>query len=93
MLKALLTGVALIAIPVSAASALTITNKDSKEHTIGVDTGNAESVHKVPAGGSVTFKDECKDGCGVTGPWQYSVMLKTGETYAFDGTSPVRVTK
>lgn len=67
-----------------AASALTISNKDSKEHTIGVDLGNKESVHKVPAGGNVTFKSECNDGCGITGPWGYSWLAKTGDEIAFN---------
>lgn len=67
------------------ASALTITNKDSKEHTIGVDMGDKEAVHKVPAGGTVSFKDECKDGCGFTGPWNHSWMAKTGADFSFDG--------
>lgn len=80
---------AVIALPAASAVALTITNKDKVEHTIGLDMGNKETVHKIPAGGSVTFKDECKDACGVTGPWNYSVMLKTGDKYEFDGTSPV----
>lgn len=70
---------------VGSAVALTITNKDSKEHTIGLDMGNKESVHAIPAGGSVTFKSECNDGCGVTGPWGYSRMAKTGEDFSFQG--------
>lgn len=73
------------------AHALTFTNADKKEHTIGLDMGDKESVHKIPAGQSVTFKSECNDGCGVTGPWNYSVMLKTGDTWKIDGSSPVSV--
>ena len=69
------------------ALALTVTNKDGKEHTIGLDMGDKETVHKIPAGQSVTFKDECKDGCGVTGPWGYSKMAKTGDTITTDGKS------
>lgn len=87
MLKTIAAGLALIALPLASASALTITNKDSKEHTIGLDMGDKESVHKIPGGGSVTFKDECKDACGVTGPWDFSVMLKTGDKWEFDGRS------
>ncbi len=88
MKAAVTTAIAVIAIP-AAASALTITNKSASEHAIGLDMGHKESVHKVPAGQSVTFKSECNDGCGVTGPWNYSVMLKTGDKYEFDGTSPI----
>ena len=47
--------------------------------------GNKESVHAIPPGGSVTFKTECNDGCGVTGPWGYSWMAKTGEDFSFKG--------
>lgn len=67
------------------ALALTVTNKDSKEHTIALDMGDKETVHKIPAGQSVTFKDECNNGCGVTGPWGFSRMLKTGDTLTTDG--------
>ncbi len=84
---------ALLVLPAATASALTITNKDTKEQTIGLDMGNKETVHKIPAGGSATFKDECNDACGVTGPWSYSVMLKTGEKYDFDGKALVTVAK
>lgn len=73
----------------SLASALTLTNKDKEEHVIGVDMGAKEETHKVAAGASVTLKG-CDDGCGVTGPWQYSRMLKTGDKVDFDGASPVR---
>jgi hypothetical protein len=84
---------ALLVVPATTASALTITNKDAKEQSIGLDMGNRETVHKVPPGGSVTFKEECKDACGVTGPWGYSVMLKEEDNYAFDGKSLVTITK
>lgn len=73
------------AISAAPALALTITSKDAKEQTIGLDMGNKESVHTVPAGGSVSFKSECNDGCGVTGPWGYSWMAKTGEDFSFRG--------
>lgn len=77
-----------VALP-SLAAALTLTNKDKEEHSIGVDMGAKEETHKVAAGASVSIKG-CDDGCGVTGPWQYSRMLKTGDKVDFDGTSPVR---
>jgi hypothetical protein len=73
----------------SLANALTLTNKDKAEHSIGVDMGAKEEVHKVAAGASVTIKG-CDDGCGVTGPWNFSRMLKTGDKIDFDGKSPVQ---
>lgn len=76
----------------SAAAALTLTNKSKQEHTIGVDRGAKEEVVKVAAGASVEIKD-CDDGCGVTGPWNYTRMLKAGDKIDFDGTSPVRAEK
>ncbi|MDO9383793.1 MAG: hypothetical protein Q7T86_13125 [Hyphomicrobiaceae bacterium] len=83
-------GVAAVAISVpSLASALTLTNKDKAEHTVGIDYGAKEEVQTVAAGASVTIKD-CDAGCGVTGPWNYSRMLKTGDKVDFDGTSPVQ---
>ena len=86
-------GLALLVVPTTSAMALTVTNKDSKEHTIGVDQGGKETVHKIPAGGLLDLKDECKDGCGVTGPWSTSVMLKAGDKYDFDGKSQVTISK
>lgn len=83
--RVLATAVLATGLAASSAAALTITNKDSKEHTIGLDMGNKESVHAIPAGGSVTFKSECNEGCGVTGPWGFSRMAKTGEDFAFQG--------
>jgi len=76
----------------SLASALTLTNKDKEEHVLGIDHGAKEETVKVAAGASVTIKG-CDDGCGVTGPWQYSRMLKTGDKVDFDGSSPVRGAK
>ena len=73
-------------LPAVPAMALTITNKSSKEHTIGVDMGNKEEVHKIAGGGSVTLKEQCAEGCGLTGPWGYSWMAKTGQDFAFDDT-------
>lgn len=84
------TAIVLVAGP---ALALTVTNKDSKEHTIGLDLGDKESVHKIPAGQSLTFKNECDEGCGVTGPWGFSWMAKTGEKIETDGRPLVTVTE
>lgn len=72
-----------LSLMISAASALTITNKSTKEHTIGVDLGDKERVEKIAAGKSVKLND-CQEGCGITGPWSFSRMAKTGEDFAFD---------
>ncbi len=69
--------------------ALTLTNKDKADHTVGIDMGASEKVEKIAAGKSVTVEG-CDDGCGVTGPWNYTRMLKTGDKVSFDGTSPVQ---
>lgn len=93
MLKAFFPALAALAATATAGAALTVTNKDSKEHTIGLDMGDKETVHKIPAGQSVTFKNECDNGCGVTGPWSFSWMAKTGDTIVTDGKPLVTVTK
>ena len=85
MLKTLLVSAAALMMMSGAASALTVTNKGTKDHTIGVDMGNKEAVEKVAANHSVSLKS-CADGCGITGPWGYSWMAKDGEDFAFDDT-------
>jgi hypothetical protein len=35
----------------------------------------------------MTFKSECDDHCGVTGPWNFSKWAKTGDTIETDGAS------
>lgn len=74
-----------IALSAAPALALTITSQDATEQTIGLDMGHKEAVHAIPPGGSVSFKSECDDGCGVTGPWGFSWMAKTGEDFSFKG--------
>ena len=44
------------------AMAVTITNQDSKEHTLTVDRGAQESQKKIGAGQSVQV--DCPEGCG-----------------------------
>ena len=53
----------------------------------GIDYGAKSTVEKVPAGKSVTF--ECKDGCGVTGPWGFSRIAKGGDTFTSNGQSMI----
>ncbi|PPC79808.1 MAG: hypothetical protein CTY31_03625 [Hyphomicrobium sp.] len=83
MMKHITATVIAMSLMAPAASALTITNKTSKDHTIGVDLGDKERVEKIAAGKTLKLND-CKDGCGLTGPWAFSWMAKTGEDFAFD---------
>jgi len=92
-MKTLLAAIAAAIFATTPAMATTVTNKSGTEITIGVDMGNKESVHKVPAGQSVTFKSECENGCGLTGPWAFSWMLKSGEKLETDGKPLVTVAK
>jgi hypothetical protein len=77
-------GVATLLLTASAASALTIANDGSKPITVGIDEGMKEHVEKIPAGKTVTLTGECKDGCGLTGPWGYSWMAKSNDKLVFD---------
>lgn len=71
------------------AAAVTVKNTSDVEITIGVDRGSKEEVQKVPAGKSVTV--ECKDGCGVTGPWGFSWKASGDDEIVTDGTALVTV--
>jgi hypothetical protein len=73
-----------LSLTATGAFALTVTNKTSKDTTIGVDYGNKEVVEKVAGGQSVKIKGCNKDDCGITGPWGYSWMAKSGDTLVFD---------
>lgn len=73
-----------LAMMTSAASALVVTNKTDAEANIGVDMGNTERVETIAAGGTVDLSKDCAAACGITGPWGYSRMVKTGEDFAFD---------
>lgn len=75
----------------SAASAVTVKNTSDKEITIGVDKGNDEKTQKIGAGDSVQL--ECKEQCGVTGPWGFSWMAKGDATISSDGQSLINVTE
>ena len=87
MLKPALYAAALVIASATGASALTINNKSDREIAVGLDMGNKETVHKIGAGESMTFKSECDSHCGVTGPWNFSWWAKTGDTIETDGTS------
>jgi hypothetical protein len=85
----LLVGTAALFLIAGPAAAATVKNTGSSEITIGIDYGNKEKVEKVPAGGSA--KLDCKEGCGVTGPWGFSWMVAEGDTITTDGSSLVTV--
>ncbi|MCU0732791.1 MAG: hypothetical protein MUE84_14550 [Hyphomonas sp.] len=86
MLKPILAGLLLVVTTATAAGALTITNKSANEITISVDEGEKSSVVKIAAGKTATFKDECKYGCAVGGPWNFSWFAKLGDNIETDGT-------
>lgn len=71
---------ALLATP---AAALTINNQDAAELKFGIDEGELEHVKTVPAGKSGDFSAQCKEGCGLTGPWGFSWMAKAGDKLTF----------
>jgi hypothetical protein len=73
----------------SAASAVTVKNTSAGEFTIGVDLGNEEKVETIAAGKEV--KVDCKEGCGVTGPWGFSWFAKPGDTISSNGQALVTV--
>jgi len=71
------------------AAAVTVKNTSDGEFTIGVDLGNTEKVETIGAGKEV--KLDCQDGCGVTGPWGFSWMAKSGDVISSNGQSLVSV--
>ena len=85
-LLAAATAVALMAGP---AAAVTVKNASSAEVTVGVDWGSKEKIETIPAGKSVSF--DCKEGCGVTGPWGFSWMASGKDEITTDGTALVTV--
>lgn len=87
MLKAALIASSVALAMTTGAHALTINNKSANEISIGLDQGDKESVHKIAAGKSVTFKNECDNHCGVTGPWNFSWWAKTGDVIDTNGES------
>lgn len=72
---------ALIASP---AMALTIDNKDKADLKVGIDEGNVEHVETIAGGKSADLSAKCKDGCGLTGPWGFSWMAKSGDKLTFN---------
>jgi hypothetical protein len=70
-------------------TAVTVKNTSSTEVTVGVDWGSKEKIETIPAGKSVSF--DCKDGCGVTGPWGFSWQAAGKDEITTDGTALVTV--
>ena len=66
---------------------MTVKNDSGKQVSIGVDYGNKEQVKKIDAGQSASF--DCKDDCGVTGPWGFSWMARGNDTINTNGKSSV----
>lgn len=83
MIKTLAAALIALSLTATGAAALTVTNNTSKEHKIGIDMGTKEKVETIAAGKSVKVQG-CDEACGLTGPWGYSRMVKTGEDFAFD---------
>ena len=71
------------------AYAVTVKNTSAGEFTIGVDMGDTEKVETIAAGKEV--KLDCKEGCGVTGPWGFSWFAKSGDTISSNGQALVTV--
>jgi hypothetical protein len=80
-----------LAMLTGSAAAVTVTNNSDEEIKIGVDRGSSEKVETIGAGKSA--KLDCKDQCGVTGPWGFSWMAKGDDTIKTNGKSLVTVTK
>lgn len=80
-----------LALAAGTATAATVKNTGAKEFTIGVDMGDQEKIETVAAGKEV--KLDCKDGCGITGPWGFSWHAASGDTISSDGSSMVTVTE
>jgi uncharacterized membrane protein len=88
-LKALTAAAVALFVVAGPAAAVTVKNTSGKEVSIGVDYGNKSEVKKIGAGKSVTF--DCKDDCGVTGPWGFSWMASGDDTMNTNGKSLVTV--
>ena len=73
----------------TAASAVTVKNTSDAEVSIGIDRGNEENVQKIAPGESTQV--ECKELCGLTGPWGFSWMAKGDTTISTNGQSLISV--
>jgi hypothetical protein len=84
-LKTLMSSAVALVLIAGPAAAVTVKNTSGKEISFGIDYGSKQEVKKLPAGQSATF--ECKDDCGVTGPWGYSWMASGNDTMSTNGKS------
>jgi hypothetical protein len=67
------------------AAAVTVKNTGGKPFEIGIDYGAKSTVQNVPADKAVTF--QCKEGCGVSGPWGFSWLAKGDDSFTSNGQS------
>ncbi len=88
--KALTSSAVALVLLAAPAAAVTVKNTSGKQVSIGVDYGSKSQVKKIDAGQSATF--ECKDDCGVTGPWGFSWMAKGNDTMSTNGKSLITAT-
>lgn len=91
MYAKILTATAALFLVAGPAAAATVENTSDSEITIGIDHGDKEQTKTIGAGESA--KLDCKDGCGVTGPWGFSWMMSEGDTVTTDGKPLVTVTQ
>jgi hypothetical protein len=83
IIKTLTSSAVALLILAGPAAAVTVKNTSGKEISIGIDHGAKEQVEKIAAGKSATF--DCKDDCGVTGPWGFSWMASGDDTMSTNG--------
>jgi uncharacterized membrane protein len=86
-LKTLMSSAVALVLIAGPAAAVTVKNTSGKEISFGIDYASKGQIKKLGPGQSVTF--ECKDGCGVTGPWGFSWMAKGNDTISTNGKSLV----
>ncbi len=87
--KAIASSPAALLLLAGPAGAVTVKNTRGKEITNGINYGSQGKVAKVPAGKSLSL--DCKEGCGVTGPWSFSWMAKGSDTFTTNGKDLVDV--
>lgn len=63
-IKVLITALAVTGLFVTQATALTITNRDTKDHTVVIQTGEQQNEHALPQG--AILEEACEGGCFVS---------------------------
>jgi hypothetical protein len=89
--KSLVAASALTLLMATSAFAVTVDNQSGGQIKVGVDYGTKEDVKTIGANKSV--KLDCKEGCGVTGPWGFSWIAKGDDTIPTDGKSLIVVSE